>query len=422
MAQEQTMARLNDGPTSGKATLSRLQHAFPSFVTTMRKKYDPWTYEEPLLLDQGRIREITSAQKIMAKALQELGSHYPRYAAQLGHPEETRRFLLAISDVPFQPGTFRTDFVIDKQHRLKMIEGTIRYPLNGYFKSVAMNEMRSHDAFARRHGLRQVTYHDALMEKFVQWLDGAEELGIIVGANARGNESEHLPALLEAAGIRCHLQSFEDFVRQPTSSIVAIPHLVELSLAEWLALPETKVRKLLESPLLNDPRVVFLGHDKGFFGLPKQRELVSAFLTPEEIATLDDAFAETHYPGKEPAALDAARARPQEWLLKPRALGKSIDVLAGSLASPKEWDAALSTAQAKDMVLQRWHESQRVRGRIGPNGYDDFFVGTLLFWGEEFLGPGMFRASSHPITNVKDNRMAMHFVSRGERDAVLPWL
>jgi hypothetical protein len=378
----------------------------------MEKKYRPWSYESPIFLGKSRVDFIRKSQDIMLRLMQYLSENYASLEALLPHDPEVKTFLRELQDVPFQKGTFRTDFVVDERNEARLIEVTCRYPLNGYFRSVAANAMNQAWRSEKMRSLTDVAYVNPLLEKFLTWMGHSDRVVLIKGEDCRDNESTYLPEILSEAGIETQICSYQEWLINGENWVNNAAIIAELTFEEWLGMPIRLVRAMLKQPLLNDPRLVFIVHDKSFFGLVNFEEITNKLFTKEETVFIQNAFAETYFVHRNPEILESARQNPGDWVLKPRRLGRSVDIIAGSLSSTEKWHAAL--AQACDdgsMILQKWHLSKRVTGRIGETDYQDYFAGTLLYWGEEFFGPGLFRASCHPISNVKDNRMILSVVA-----------
>ena len=185
-----------------KHSLENLQHAFQStFVGMMEEKYRPWLYESPVFLDRSRIDFLEKSQGIMLKLMRYIGEHYDAVAAYLPHDAVVKSFLTQLQDVPFKEGTFRTDFVINEQDEIRLIEVTCRFPLNGYFRSLAANTMNRASYFEDKYKLKEQSYCDAFLEKFLKWMGDADRLIIIRGQDQRDNESKYMKSILPAAKI-----------------------------------------------------------------------------------------------------------------------------------------------------------------------------------------------------------------------------
>jgi len=398
--------------TTYKYSLDNLKTAFETtFLDLMEEKYRPWLYESPVFLDRSRIDFLKESQRIMLKLMRYIAENYKSLADYMPHDASVKAFLTQLQEVPFKEGTFRTDFVINEKNEIRLIEVTCRYPLNSYFRSTATNMLNQAQYYEQAYGLEASSYHDLLLEKFVKWMDGADRLIVIRGEDRRDNESKLMESFFPAAKINLQIFSYEKWLEHGAGCLTGAAIVPELTLDEWLNLPITLVKAMLERPLLNDPRIVLTVHDKGFFGLVNIEEITNEALSAEETAFIKKAFAETYFLHRQPGLSGEAKTNPEDWILKPRKLGRSVNIIAGSLSSKTAWEEALDLAAENDsMILQKWHLSKKIKGTVQGINYDDYFAGTSLYWGDEFFGLGMFRASCYPISNVKDNRMVTSFV------------
>lgn len=391
--------------------LQRLKYAFDELTPSVMETYRPWTYEKPIMVDSNRIEEMRNAQMAMLKLMTFIAENYSDICHLLPHDEHVKLFLKKLQGIPFQAGTFRTDFVIDETNVMKLIEVTCRYPLNGYFRSPAMNKLSNAKAFAEMESLSVDDLQMPILSKFDEWMGDARRFCIVQGNDNRGNESNYLPQLFEIAGIEIIHISVDEWRKGWKNYIADTAILAELDFGEWLSLPIEAVIAMLQRPLLNDPRLVFTVHDKGFFALIHEQELVSRALSTEELEVLISSFAETYLPEQSNDIWEKARINPSDWILKPRKLGRSVSIIAGALVSKEEWLREIEKAAENEMILQKWHESKKLTGCIGGMQYNDYFAGTLLYWGKDFFGPGMFRMSSHPVSNIVDDRKSTYLFS-----------
>jgi hypothetical protein len=401
--------------------LEPFQKAFDNFRDQMEEKYRPWLYEMPLFLDSERVDFLKKSQDIMLKLMRYIAEHYADVAPYMPHDEEVKGFLTRIQHIPFKEGTFRTDFVVNETNEIRLIEVTCRFPLNGFFRSIATNELLDSSAIESQYGLTAVDYRTDLLAKFSHWMEDAKRLIIIRGKDQRDNESKYMATLLPDAQIELQFCTYEEWLEHGKEWLKDAAIMAELTFEEWLAMPLDLVEAMMTRPFLNDPRIVLAVHDKGFFGLVNRPEITSLALSAEETAFIQKAFAETYFFKHNPEMVQSALERPEQWILKPRRLGRSVNIVAGSLATPEEWEATVRAGQENDdMVLQRWHISKKINGVVRGEHFEDYFAGTLLYWGDSFLGPGFFRASCYPISNVKDNRMVPYFVASEANAASFP--
>lgn len=402
-------------------SLEALQRSFQIFFESMDEKYRPWLYERPLFLSRDRVAFLQKSQGIMLRLMKTVAENYADLADHLPHEPRVKAFLKGLQGVPFQEGTFRTDFVVNEQNEIRLIEVTCRFPLNGYFRSIAASALHPSRPYEEEYGIQATPYARPFLEKFLGWIGDASRIVIIKGHDCRDNESVYLPSILSQADVPFQVCSYEEWLQHGANWLEGSAIVAELTFEEWLDMPLPLIRAMLRRPFLNDPRLVFTVHDKGFFALANIEAVTDKILSAEETAFIQNAFAETYLASQHPDVWEAAASNPSDWILKPRILGRSVDILAGSLTTEPEWRTALNAARKRgDSVLQKWHLSKKITGDVRGQRYEDYFAGTLLYWGSEFFGPGLFRASSHPISNVKDNRMATSIVDRHANPALLP--
>lgn len=390
--------------------LKDISAAVDNFCLAQKERFRPWTYSDPFLLDETRLRTIEAAQNDMFTLMKGLPKLYPLVADILGHDTATRALITSDSCVSFRPGTFRTDFIIDQTGRMSFIEVTCRFPLNGFFLSQAVNRLPNRALLLGK--VELVDYDNAVPKAFVQWMEDSSKVLIVRGLDLRGHESLVLTGICQNAGIPVEAVPLEVWRHDWQSYTDHAAIIAELTFDEWLSLPTEAIKAMRSRPLLNDPQLVFLVHDKAFFALPWHDDVVSGILEKPQIEALRSIFAPTYLPGTFPDIWKDATSTPVEWVLKPRRLGKSKDIIAGALVDRSTWETALGNAERNNMILQRWHQSAQFCGMIGGIDYTDFACGTLLYWGPDFLGPGMIRTSSWPVTNIVDDRKAACLVAR----------
>jgi hypothetical protein len=63
------------------------------------------------------------------------------------------------------------------------------------------------------------------------------------------------------------------------------------------------------------------------------------------------------------------------------------------------------------MVLQPFVRQRRFTAPWGGRICQDYVVGTLLCFDDQFFGPGIARASSCPVTNQGDDRKVSVFIT-----------
>ena len=394
-------------------TSSGLQASFDHFTKDMQAKYFPWLFNSPLLFSAERVDHLQRAQSVMLKLASYIVDRFDETESLLPIPTPTKELFHRLRNVPFKGGTFRTDFVIDQDNALKLIEVTCRFPLNGYFRSLALEALILNRGIDHLQPMHPISHGGPFLDHFVSWMGSASRLVVVLGEDTRDNESKYFSGLLRDADIDVVTTTLDTLSEQGTAVLDDAAIIAELTLDEWVSLPQPVLDAFMARPLLNDPRLVLLMHDKAFFSLPQIAPLMRAALTQDEGDFLHDAFAASYVAEQSPAIWDEAIATKDRWILKPRVLGRSVDIIAGALTGEVEWAQAVNKARDSGrFVLQRWHQSKQLTGMVGDEAFTGYFAGTLLYWDLNFFGCGMVRVSSHPISNVTDNRMAVLLTDR----------
>ena len=99
-------------------------------------------------------------------------------------------------------------------------------------------------------------------------------------------------------------------------------------------------------------------------------------------------------------------------MLKHARLGKSKDIYAGLEFEQAEWGSLLGTLDLQQFILQEWVPQRRFKGTVSGVEFDDYLTGTLMYFDDAYFGLGLFRSSSHIITNKVDDRKMFPLVMR----------
>ncbi|MBD3166327.1 hypothetical protein GF324_07005 [bacterium] len=380
-----------------------LSRAAMQVAAKMRDRFRPWTYDMPLAIRPETHERMQRIQALYLKCIRHMAAHYlDHYRELMPVPDRVAEILALYRHRPYRPGSYRTDFVIGKDNHIRLIETTCRFALNGFFQSsiyaqLAREKLRAHP------GIRIVDVHTPFFDHLMSYFGSFERVCVLLGWNTARNESKYFMPIFEAAGV--------PVLRIPATDIPA--HVAEfkdaavmgeLSHEELCALPPETVEAIVESNLLNDLRTVFLVHDKRFFALLQRDEFMHNALTPEERTEFRPYVAPTFTRHLNPELWSEAPKAKDRWILKPFNNGMSIDVFAGPLTSSTEWEALFDSGRADSMVLQEYVPQRKFRGTVGKTPREDYAAGTLLFFEDSFYGTGLFRASSHPVSNQGDDR------------------
>ena len=381
---------------------SALFRGFADVARDASEYFRPWTFDVPLAIRQDTNDRLARVQQLFLKCVRHLAEHGNHYRDLMPMSDRVAEILALCRDKPFRPGTYRTDFIVDKTNRIRLIETTCRFAMNGYFTSGFFVHNLADRFLAGRPEIRKIDAYTPFYDRYVEYFGPFDHVCLLKGADNR-NDTRFVIPVFEKAGLPVHVIPAAD-VPARTAEFRGAAVLGELSHEEICALPTETVAAIVAADSMNDLRTVFLIHDKRFFALLTHPAFMNEALAPAEIEEFRPFLVPTYAKNLAPEIWRQARADKDRWILKPFNVGKSIDVFAGPLMAASEWQALFDSGRADRMVLQEYVPQRTFRGTIGGQAFRDYVAGTLLFFEEGYFGPGLFRASSYPVTNKVDDR------------------
>lgn len=361
-----------------------------------------WTYDVPLVVCPETDARLQRIQQLYLKCIRHFVEGYDRYRDLMPVSDRVREILALARARPYRPGTYRTDFVIGEDNRIRLIETTCRFAMNGYFTSGFFVHNLADSYLAGRPAVRKIDDYTSFFDRYVEYFAPFDHVCLLKGNDDR-NDTRFVIPVFEAAGFPVRVIRTADIPAR-AGEFEGAAVLGELSHEELCSLPTGTIEAIIAADLMNDLRTVFLIHDKRFFALLHHDGFMRDALTVAEREELRPFLVPTYTQRLNPELWPQARDEKDRWIIKPHNMGKSIDVHAGCVTEESVWRALFDSGRADSMVLQEFVPQRRFRGTIGDKSYNDFVVGTLLFFEDGYFGPGLFRASSHPVTNVVDDR------------------
>lgn len=394
---------LNTNNNQLALTSKNLASTFHNLADIGESYFRPWTYDRPLLIRSSTSNRIAKLQKVMSKMIRYFVTHYHEYEELMPLTSQALNVLRYFQHTPYQIGSYRTDFVIDEKKKFRLIEITCRFALNGFWLSGFMNNMAA--AYGQSHNIPSQRLYSGFLPYLQQKL-GSRKV-IILSHKGKSEESRHYMHFLEATGYdvkKVFVEEAEQELKDLTNKIF----ITEFNREDYFELSNQALQQLAKAKVINDPRTVFLIHDKRFLSVLGHQGIRENVLTPEEATLLDEFHIPTYIYGEAPEQWQAARKDKDRWILKHKHLGKSAQVYAGPTTTFSVWQSLFSTRAVDEMVLQPFIKQPRFQGKVNGINYDDYVVGTMLFFDDQYFGLGIFRTSSHPVTNVVDDRKRMH--------------
>jgi hypothetical protein len=392
-----------------------LQKAFQNICVPQSLRFHKYCHEKPIVMTLETYEKTRQLGLILHKAILYFVQHYDDYATVMPLSPKDHHILQICNAHPFRAGTYRTDFVIDEQNQIRIIEMTTRQPLNGYFISGFTNQLGQEKALAL-HLKSVINDYPRLLRCLEREIGTSERICIIKG-NERLGDFKVYVSLFELAGIETHVMPLAELGTQ--RHLLENAFLIEeLSHKEIRELPDEIINLLAKGQILNDFRNLFLIHDKRFFYILTHKPFLEKALSADERKLLGQFTIPTYLWPLHPEKFKEAQWNPEDWILKSTVFGKGEAIYAGCVTPADVWESLFTSGNFRQMVLQPFLHQKKFKGNIGEEQRDDFVAGTLLFFDDQYFGPGIYRASSFPVTNQGDDRKLAQVVAAAEPENI----
>ena len=359
--------------------------------------------------------ELKKLGLILYKAIKYMLDHYQEYLHIMPREDKDLQILEICDKYPDRIGTFRTDFVVDQFNNIKIIEMTTRQPLNGYFTSGFFREIALEQAEKLKiKGI--VDIYPGFFNYLEEYIGDARHICAVKG-NEKLEEIKIYPSIFENAGIQCHIIPIEE-LPQKLSLLEDAWVIEELTFTEIRAFPLEIIDALARCRLHNAIKALLFTHDKRFYYVLNHPEFLKNALEPHEREILKKYIVPTYVYGDNPEEWEKAYNNKDEYMLKHQIKGKSVDVYAGCITDDASWKRLFDPTTLKQFVLQPFVVQKKFDGFVGDEKRNDFVSGTLLYFNQEFFGPGLYRTSSLPVSGLGNFRKIAQLVAKA--DDVLP--
>ena len=374
---------------------------FNTIADIQVERFRPYCHEKPIVMSHHSYHLTKQLGQVLYKAVRYFMNNYSSFSHLMPLADDDLRILEICNKYPLNVGTYRTDFLVNQQNEMKIIEMTTRQPLNGYFISGFTNRIGQEMAKTLR--LENVIDdYPRFLEYFANEFAPTGKICIIKG-NERLGDFKIYTSIFEAANVDCHIIELDD-LSQKMHLLSGATVVEELNHAEIKKLPNSIIDELTAIKIHNDFRNLFLIHDKRFFYILTNPDFIERALTKEEADILNAFTIPSYiYPLHKEYFTDAYGNK-DKYIIKHILYGKSEAVYAGCVTKEEDWKKIFDTENLEHMVLQPMLDQKKYIGKIGQEERNDFIAGTYLYFNEEYFGPGIYRASSFVVTNQGDDR------------------
>jgi len=370
----------------------------------------PFYYLKPFIIDNRMMNVFQKLKNLFLKAINRYIDNYQDYNHIIDFPDRVHKILEMDRQFGQQIGAFRPDFIIDHKGQIKFVEINARY-FDGYLLSGITEKImeKKCGCYSYIDGKKPV---DLLIEYIFTYFADYNKIVFIKGAVNDGDNRYYLP-LFEKLGI--------EVIRVRPNEIAANSKLFRdaavishMNQREINKLGMAEIEILSSAKMLNSLTTIFLVHDKRFLAVLSDKNFQKTVFDSDEIDFISPYIIPTFTRRGNHRTWEMARKSRKDWILKPFDLDRSDGIVPGNLVDDKTWEFTFESRKIERMVLQPIIHQKTFSGKTSIDGkiHTDYLTGGLMFFDEQFFGPGEFRASSQPVVNwIKDDRKIFPWIT-----------
>lgn len=349
-----------------------------------RMEYADGFYPYPSVHSAAEINELEQLQSVLQKALKQVVTHYfDDLDLQKIVPLSKVVFsqLKRIKDVPYELGLIRPDYIYTTKNEVKICEINARFGFNAaYMSSFA------HNAIIKKYSNSKPLNGTLLLQEDLLELKNKKLLVM------KGREEGYDIQFLLLSAPKSQLVG-PDYLDKPQTTK---PDLLVLELhQDELEQSLTKACDYILTGgfVLNDPRTIFIVHDKRLLAALYDENIMKKYLSPSEVKQLRNYLIPSFTANRRSIQYKQASKAKASWMLKRAISGKGDGLIFGYDTPQKRWQRLLTS---KNYVLQPFI-AQKTFEFYDPHfqtTQNHCIAGTLPMWNDRVYGPGLSRIYS----------------------------
>lgn len=363
----------------------------------------------PVVVSDDLIAQVERANELTVRGVIAVVTNYfddPAIQNILRLPPDALAMLRVAAKRPYhigRIGALRPDFLIDQSGQIRLCEINARFATNGFVMSQYLAEVFA----AAPYGRPTIDPCFDAVTVLSSDFDLAKPITIIK-RKERGYDIHYLrDELRKASDARSvHFCPPEALALRNgalhNGVVFCDQYVLELHQDELMSLPRDVIEALVtKATYFNDVRTVLIAHDKRLFAILTNREIMSKYVSDEDVRDLRRFFIPTYLVDDENVA-EQLRASPARWVLKKYLSGKGEDMFVGREDRVSMLEFILKNSASaytvQPYIDQALFDITTTHREIetAPN----HVVGLIPSYNGKLLGPGMFRASTGDVVNV----------------------
>lgn len=386
------------------------------FISDLEKEgnlsgYSDFLTPYPFVINRNSIDAMIRLSKTIEKAIKQVVLHFfkdNRIQKIYSFPANYENALKEVSKLPYDIGSFRPDFVYDKQGVIRICEINARFPLNGIMLSYCMNKAMDKMSFIPKSMFKVIPGIKEHIDSYLSYMDKDKPITSLLGVE-KGSDIFLFKSYLEERGYSLNFADPAD-LKLSKGKIMGnreekFQFIFELHRHELFNFNKDLLKGITEHIHFNDIRTQLLVHDKRILAIMYDEKIMSDYMTSKEVEILKHHIIPSYASTKK--IREAALKKPQNWVLKMVSSGRGEGMLVGKECDKKNWEKALSRDN-RTYVFQHFIEQKLfqitslVNNEVATIPMN--VIGLMPNFNESFQVPGIFRASQCTIINLHQGR------------------
>lgn len=346
-------------------------------------------YPTPLVISSDEENQHVRIQQLLAMALTGMISNYfhdTRLQQIVPLPSRVSRELQKLQDVPYTIGFIRPDYLYDEHGTPLICEINARFGFNGGYMSAYVNTAMG-KCYPQLKTLAGIEAMASMQSSLFR------SKTIVVKDREEGYDIHFL--LADHPNVKLiRPEQLASEVSGLKKSITVICELHQDELQECL--PILCDILLSGGAVINDPRTIFIAHDKRLLAAFTDKKILGSYITATEAQELSKAFIPSFLAPRAKQQQSSALRDKSKWILKRAISGKGDGLVMGYATPQHRWETLLTSS---GYVLQPF-VAQKVFTFWSPY-FKEFInmhvAGTLPMCNMQGYGPGLARIyAEHP--------------------------
>jgi hypothetical protein len=349
-----------------------------------RNGYADEFYPLPLIHTEKEVAQLINIQKVIHKAVTCIVENYFKdtdIQKIIPLSKKVRNELRKLYCIPYKVGGIRPDYIYTKSGRPMICEINARFIFNGFFMSIYMNDIFK-KVFPKYRKMKDLTSLSNTLKTYFK-----KKKVAIIKEREDGYDT-HSFMLENPKAELFRIQDMKKVLRTYQTIVLEL-HQDELE----KCLGNVSKSILQGKEILDDPRTIFIVHDKRILSVLSKTKIMKRYLSSKkDLKILETHVIPTYTMNRDKKTLANVALQKNHWVIKKAISGKAEGLYIGKEKTPTEWKQIL---KIKNVIFQPyikqkefvfWDPTKRAMNQW-------HLAGTLPMWNNESFGPGLYRVS-----------------------------